>query len=417
MIESGERNGSPAEYYPKTGEKGMKTIRKYARAMACIMAILLAVMNFACAENGAVRFSEDGQLKILIVADTQDTENPQEAMLRLLNASLDTAEPDLVIFLGDMIHGPSVSGMDNVRKAIDAIVSPAAERKIPFAVVFGNHDEECGISNEEQLKIYQSYPGCLTTDEEDLPGCGNTCILVENPVHPEKPVALWLADSGNKAADGSYDCVKEEQNEWMLRTYRQLKTTYSEPVSFVFQHIPVPQVENFLEKASFGAAGAVTHVGGDIFSWYLPDTENIREGSFGEAPCPSGRDSGEFETWKQMNVRAAFFGHDHTNDYLVTWEGIDLVATAGAGFYHYGRGDEHGTRIVTISADTPEDYQTRMLYYKDIVTEPLPGLLVPTLGVLFQKYLFIGIAVLIVLIAVLVWLIRRIRKNRKKKRK
>lgn len=391
-------------------------IRKSARAIICIMMLLMFMMNLAYAEDNAVGFGEDGQLKILLVADTQDTENPQEAMLRLLNASLDSADPDLVIFLGDMIHGPSVSGMDNVRKAIDAIISPVAERKIPFAIVFGNHDEECGISNEEQLKIYQSYPGCLTTDEEDLPGCGNTCILIENPVHPENPVALWLMDSGNKAEDGNYDCVHEEQNEWMLRTYEQLKAAYGEPVSFAFQHIPVPQVNNFLKEVPFGTAGAVTHVGGDVFTWYLPDEEHIREGHFGEAPCPSGRDSGEFDAWKQMNVKAAFFGHDHTNDYLVTYEGIDMAATAGAGFYHYGRGDEHGTRLVTIDADSPSSYQTRMLYYRDIVSEPLPGLFVPSLGVLLQKYLLIGLAALAVLIVLLIWLIRRIRRNRKKRK-
>ena len=395
----------------------MGRIRKKAGAVICFMMMCLFVMHSAYAGDNAVRFGEDGKLKILIVADTQDTEKPQAAMLKLLNASLDSADPDLVIFLGDMIHGPSVAGMDNVRKAIDAIVSPVAERQIPFAAVFGNHDEECGISNEEQLKIYQSYPGCLTTDAEDLPGCGNTCILIENPVHPESPVALWLMDSGNKAEDGSYDCVREEQNEWMLRKYEQLKAGYGEPVSYVFQHIPVPQVNNFLKKVPFGTAGAVTHVGGDVFSWYLPDTQNIREGHFGEAPCPSGRDSGEFDAWKRMNVRAAFFGHDHTNDYAVTFEGIDLIATAGAGFYHYGRGGEHGTRIVTIDAASPADYRTRMLYYKDIVLEPLPGLLVPTFGVLLQKYLLIGAAGLIALIILLVWLIRHIRKNRKKKKR
>ncbi len=142
-------------------------------------------------------FFSDYPLRILIVADPQDIDTPQPAMLSLLNASLDAAKPDLVVFLGDMIHGRDLRGEEKVRKAIDAVVSPVVARGIPFALVFGNHDEECGISKEEQLKMYQSYPGCLTVDGEDLPGCGNSYLVVENPVHPEQPVVLWFMDSGS----------------------------------------------------------------------------------------------------------------------------------------------------------------------------------------------------------------------------
>ncbi|QUC66355.1 metallophosphoesterase [Aristaeella hokkaidonensis] len=107
-----------------------------------------------------------------------------------MNASLDVAELDLVVFLGDMIHSRDLRGEAKVRKAIDAAASPVVEREIPFALVFGNHDEECGISKEEQLKIYQSYPGCLAVDGEDLPRCGNYYLVVENPVKLESPVVL-----------------------------------------------------------------------------------------------------------------------------------------------------------------------------------------------------------------------------------
>lgn len=395
----------------------MRKVQKSLILTLCAIMMFMLPADHAFAEN-SVSFGKDQQLKILIISDTQDTENPQKAMLTLLNDSLDSAEPDLVVFLGDMIHGPSVSGIDNVRKAIDAIVTPVADRQIPFALVFGNHDEECGISNEEQLKIYQSYPGCLITDSENLPGCGNCHIVIENPAQPDKPVVLWFLDSGNHAEEGkgNYGYVHEEQNEWMLREYDQLKSRYGEPVSYVFQHIAVPQIYNFLKEVPFGTAGSVTQVGGDIFKWYLPDEEAVWAGHFGEAPCSSDYDSGEFDAWKKMNVKAAFFGHDHMNDFCVTYDGIDLVATSGAGFYHYGRGDEHGTRLITLNAENPAGYETRMLYYKDVVSEPLPGLFVPGLGVLLQRYLLIILAILVVLTVLIVWLIRHIRKTRRKKK-
>ena len=71
---------------------------------------------------------------------------------------------------------------------------------------------------------------------------------------------------------------------------------------------------------------------------------------------------------------------------------------------------------MTLDAGDPSAYRTRMLYYKDIVSEPLPGLLVPSFGVLLQKYALIAVAALVVVIVLIVLLIRKIRRNRKKKK-
>ena len=175
--------------------------------------LLLSAFVIAWAENAELSMSSDHTFRILIVADPQDIDTPQPAMLSLLNASLDAAKPDLVVFLGDMIHGRDLRGEDRVRKAIDAVVSPVVSRGIPFTLVFGNHDEECGISKEEQLKMYQSYPGCLAVYGGDLPGCGNNYLVLENDAHPKSPVVLWFMDSGSYAEEGkgTYGYVTEAE--------------------------------------------------------------------------------------------------------------------------------------------------------------------------------------------------------------
>ena len=300
------------------------------RRIGFVVALLLLCMicMLTLAEIEGISYEYSDEVKILIIADPQDIDTPQPAMLSLMNASLDAAEPDLVVFLGDMIHGRDLRGEDRVRQAIDAVVSPVVERGIPFALVFGNHDEECGISKEEQLKIYQSYPGCLAVDGEDLPGCGNYYLVVENPVQPDSPVVLWFMDSGSYAEDGkgTYGYVTEEQNEWMLSAYEELCGKYASPVSYVFQHIPVPQVYNMIKEVPFGTSGAVTCYGPNFGKWYVLDDEYIWAGHMGEGPCSSEYDSGEFDAWKKMNVKAAFFGHDHLNDYCGTYEGIDILS-------------------------------------------------------------------------------------------
>ena len=393
-------------------------MRRISAIILIIIILLTSIFDMVSAEDTFEKFpSLEHPLRILIIADPQDIDTPQPAMLSLLNASLDAAQPDLVVFLGDMIHGRDLSGEDRVRKAIDAAVSPVVERGIPFALVFGNHDEECGISKEEQLRMYQSYPGCLAVDGEDLPGCGNYYLVVENPVQPESPVVLWFMDSGSYAEEGkgTYGYVTEEQNEWMLSAYEELCGKYSAPVSYVFQHIPVPQVYNMIKEVPFGTSGAVTCYGPNFGKWYVINEEYIWEGHLGEGPCSSEYDSGEFDAWKKMNVRAAFFGHDHLNDYCGTYDGIDMISTSGVGFYLYGRGDEHGTRLVTLNAEKPAEYETKMLYYKDLVSEPLPGLFISSLGVSLRKYAFMIIAAVVVVIVVVVLVIRWLVKRRKRR--
>ena len=161
-------------------------------------------------------------------------------------------------------------------------------------------------------------------------------------------------------------------------------------------------------------SGAVTCYGPNLGKWYVPKEEKIWAGGLGEGPCSSEYDSGEFDAWKTMNLRAAFFGHDHLNDYCGTLEGIDLIATSGLGFYMYGRGEEHGARLITLYAENPSTYDTKMLYYRDIVDAPLPGLFIPYLGVLIQQYVFIGLSVLILIVIIIVFLVRRIKKGKNK---
>lgn len=389
------------------------------RVVCYILMLILLLTGSAVGEQSQpLAFDENGTFRVLLLADTQDTDNPQQAMLNLLNACLDQSEPDMVIFLGDMIHGPAIRGEENVQKAIDAIVQPVVQRGLPFALVFGNHDEECGISNERQMEIYHSYPGCLAVEGKEMPGCGNYCYVIENPAQPSSPLVFWFLDSGNHAEPGrgTYGYVKPEQNRWMLEELDGLKQTYASPISYVFQHIPVPQVYDMLLEVPFGTRGAVTCYGPRLFKWYKANPDYIWEGDIGEGPCSSDYDSGEFDTWKQMGVRAAFFGHDHLNNYCGTLNGIDLVATPGMGFYAYGRGGEHGARLLTFHADNPSDWKSEMLYYRDVVSEPLPGLFIASLGVMIQTWVFIGVPVLLLLIVGLILLLRSLRKNRKKKK-
>ena len=359
---------------------------------------------------------EDGSFRVLLIADTQDTDKPQQQMLELLNAELDNADADLVIFLGDVIYGPSIGNdAEKAEAAIRAVVDPVDQRGIPFAVAFGNHDDQDCISKEEQLAIYQSYPGCLNEDP-DLPGVGNTCLQIKGRDAEAAPLLLWIMDSGTYAEKeiGGYGYVTQEQNEW----FRSGIAAYGEnaPVSYVFQHIPVPQVFELIEPAAPFSKGSFCTFMNPTTKWYREKEGAVRTGCFGETPCPPKYDSGQFQSWKDCGVRAAFFGHDHTNDYVATVEKIDLIATSGIGFYSYGRGYDHGARLLILHPDKPEEYETEMVYYRDLIDKPLGFIQTSNMGVQISRIVIPASAGILLFLIVLIMVIILLRRRRRKKK-
>ena len=398
--------------------------KKWASFLLCLtLAFLSAVFVRADSareakpgfSEAALQAREDGSFHILLIADTQDTDKPQKLTIELLQAELDSADADLVIFLGDNIYGPSIgTDKEKVETAIRAVVEPVVKKGLPFLVCFGNHDDEECISKEEQLKIYQSFPGCLNEDPE-IEGVGNTCLRIVQRGSDKASILLWAMDSGTYAKEGGYGYVTEEQNQW----FRDGVASFGEerPVSYVFQHIPVHKVFDLLTPAKAFQKGAVCTFGAFGSDWYIEKEGAVREGRFGEAPCPPDEDHGQFQSWKDCGVKAAFFGHDHTNDYIATLEGIDVVATCGIGFYSYGRGDEHGARLLVLHTDRPSEYDTKMVYYKDLIDRPLTIFQAPHVGAQIARILFpvIGGGILLVagIIVLVVVLVKRARKKKK----
>ena len=396
----------------------------FKKAGAALLALILTaalVSPARAAKDDRLRFDENGEFRILVVADTQDTDKPQAETIAFLEAELDAAQPDLVVFLGDQIHGPSLgASVERTRKALDAILKPVAERGLKFAVIFGNHDDEGGVSKAEQMAYYQSYPGCLAVaGPEGVTGVGNYNLPVWSADGTTALCNLWFFDSGTYAPEGQgkYAWVQQDQLDWYLETCAALsEDNGGTPLpAYVFQHIIVPEIYDALTEvpASEKKNGAVEGFSSHSGHWY---TGQFRAGELGEHPCPPDVNGGEFDAWLQGgDIVAAFFGHDHLNDFELTYEGIDFVNTNSTGFYIYGDGLDHGARLVTIREEIPGQYETKMLYYKDLIGTKLPFGFAGTWGVYVQRIVLLAVGALLVVLAgisvLVVWLVRRHRKK------
>lgn len=317
-----------------------------------------------------LKFRENGTFKILILADAQDTDAPQKETTDIINYSIERVTPDLIVLLGDNTAG-DFEGVTpkRTKEAVRKLLFPIEEKEIPFALVFGNHDHEglthkCGFEEKEAklflLEEFQKSPLCLAVKGEPVSGVCTYNLPILSSDGKKTAFNLWLMDSGTYDCNGGYGFVQPDQTEWYRKTSDELKAQNGGiPVpSFLFQHIPVAETYRLMKQYPFYVPGSVTG-GSKRFPGFYKGYKN-RQGKFREAPCCSNTPNDQFESWKkQGDILCAFFGHDHTNDYLGRVDGIDLCAVPAAGYYSYGW--NHGARSVTIHENSPEDYDTEIL--------------------------------------------------------
>ena len=97
----------------------------------------------------------------------------------LLGRMLDAEKPDMVVFTGDQLNG---GGSTWDTKSVFAKFAVAVtERQIPWAAVFGEHDDEDGVLKHEQIKLLQGLPYSLVErGPKDVHGVGNYVLKVKS---------------------------------------------------------------------------------------------------------------------------------------------------------------------------------------------------------------------------------------------
>lgn len=346
------------------------------RKFRIIAALLVAAVLFASAMPsaaaqgaqgaGPLRFNDDGKFTILQFADCQDDILPRRAMLRMMGEAMDVYQPDLVVFTGDNIGGGSSPGYLLTAQAIKAVTAPVAARGIPFAIVFGNHDHESNVAEEVQLSVYQSIPGCLAYDAEPgLYGCANYNLPVLSSDGSKTTFNLWFFDSNEYDPNGGYDWVRDDQVAWYTQTSDALAAQNGGKVpSLAFQHICPPETYQLLESVPVGTEGSRQRFGGN---WALALNNEVAQGTILEWPCPSDTVSAQFAAFvSQGDVLGVAVGHDHVNDFVGTYHGVDIIQTPGVTYQSYGDDSVRGCRVITVDESDPWAYETHTPTFFDL---------------------------------------------------
>ncbi|WP_245600114.1 metallophosphoesterase family protein [Paenibacillus harenae] len=325
-----------------------------------------------------LQFRADGTFKIVQFNDTQDDEDIDPRTVELMEKVLDDQKPDFVVLNGDNITG-GTDTPDEVKKAINNIAMPMEDRGIPWAITFGNHDQDSmpnsGYDEEAMLQLYRSY----TYNRNDkgvkgITGTGNMNILIGGHNSKNPVFNLWLLDAGRYAPkeiagqsfEGypDWDWLRYNQVNWYTETSEALERKFGRKIpSLMFIHIPLWEYR-FMWFASVDGRTDADHA-----------RAVARHGIVGERneeECPGPINSGMFSAiLERGDVKGVFCGHDHVNTYSGNYYGVMLGYCGSTGFGAYGlegaeRNRLRGARVYNLqSAGNDVKVDTHLVFAKD----------------------------------------------------
>ncbi len=337
-------------------------------------------------QEDKLRFNKNGKFVIIQVADAQDLHFVRRTMVKMLNKAYDSVKPDLVVFAGDNILGNHLKDArfgtrevvktkegeyKRMKKAISYICEPLEKRKIPFTMIYGNHDDVNMMTKEEQADIYRSYNMCIGLNNPDKSVDVDTFNLpLYSSDGKRKLFNLWMIDSAwqDKKTGLSHEGVKAETVEWYKRVSRELREENGgEPLpSLMFQHIPMPESASLQIECDKNDPLAVPYYERGELRGYVKLDPAKAHGFLGEAMCCCHENYGQLEALQEAgDVKAVVYAHDHTNNFIGEHDGIRIIQSSCASFRCYGN-HLRGVRVFEIDESEPSNFKTYFLTYWEL---------------------------------------------------
>ena len=330
------------------------------------------------APKPTLAFRPDGRFKVVQFNDTQDDEQTDRRTIELMDRTLDAEKPDFVVINGDVINGGCDTELE-VKQALNQVVKPMESRKIPWAVTFGNHDEDSaaktGMTEARMLQFLQSYEYNVNGDSTDgVTGTSNSLLLVQSSKSKDPAFGLWLIDTGRYAPDSingqdfegypDWDWVRMDQVTWYRNLSIATEQKYGRKIpSLMWGHIALHEHRNMWFASLDSRTDADHH--------RAVKKHNI-VGERNEDECPGPFNSGLFNAFLERgDVRGYFVGHDHVNTYVGNYYGVELGYGPGTGFGAYGlpgadRNRLRGARVFELDENHAGIYKsTRLVFAKD----------------------------------------------------
>lgn len=288
-------------------------------------------------ENTAMLKKEKGKdFKILTLSDIHFSDFGYRAFLSIFNVNkikrlVATNQPDLILLLGDIVCGDN-SDYYSIQRITDLMESFG----IPWAPVFGNHDDEVNCDLNFLADVMMQSPHCLMQKGDPEMGVGNYII---NVAEDDKIVESLIM------MDSHHNQPNEKQHEWFKWATDGINrlTDNGSEIS-VYMHIPIPEYRYAYDEAW----NADTKKWNKEYNAYGSLHESVACERDGEGN-PVQR--GFFDLVKASGTtKYIFCGHDHMNDFSIEYDGIRLTYMMKLGMASGFQVGFDGGSIITVGS-------------------------------------------------------------------
>ncbi len=248
--------------------------------------------------------------------------------------------PDLIFITGDVIYGE----FDDSGRSFDLFCTFMDSFGIPWAPVFGNHDNESKQGTAWQCDRFAQSQYCLFK-RGSVTGNGNYSVLITHNGRPER--VMYMLDShGCGGASDPEDrlppLIAEDQVAWLTNTADSLKNAFGETVpAFAAFHIPCREFHLGMEEKGYMNASPL----------FVLDVDTpAKDGDFGcclehFSWCHTPEDF--CDRLLSAGVNGFFVGHDHKNNTSILYKNARWTYGLKTGQYDYhSPGHLGGTLVI-----------------------------------------------------------------------
>ncbi len=272
------------------------------RLVVLLFAAAFSLSSFA--QKYELQFNKNGEFKIVQFTDTHINMGKDQNLedFDFMKTVMGIEKPDIVILTGDIVTDGSPW------KGYERLAEMFKKGKVPWAVVYGNHDSESSVSRRAIEEFVEKLPNCINHDA-GLPDGNSNFVLPVYGKNKNVEALLYCIDSGDyselKPKVDGYGWIGFSQIEWYRKKSKEYtKANGGKPLpALAFFHIPLREYTEAVHNEKYPPIGGVNE------KEYSPNVN-----------------SGFFVSMLEMgDIMGTFVGHDHYNDYVAYLYGIALA--------------------------------------------------------------------------------------------
>ena len=250
-----------------------------------------------------------------------------------MRALIEEVNPDLILMTGDLVYG----GYDDAGTSFTRLADFMDSFDIPWAPVFGNHDNESQMGVDWQCDYLENCENCLFK-QRTLTGNGNYSIGIVQDGELKR--VIFMLDSngcavmsdesfanGHSKKSGGFG---DDQIAWYTNAAAKINSDF-ENIKYTFAfHIQLAAFEDAFEAYGFDNDAETVPDGvgkGDFVEPInIDEREDKRATDFGyigrKLKTPWDADRTVYNGMKAIGADSILVGHEHCNSASVVYDGI-----------------------------------------------------------------------------------------------